>query len=99
MGLSILEVSSGRIINYGYSPNLSPENSLSHPSVKCLFKDKSGNIWMGTYAGGINLIYNFSKIFSYKGIRQGDANPLSNKEVNAILGNENNGFWIATDGE
>ncbi|WP_068821538.1 hybrid sensor histidine kinase/response regulator transcription factor [Pedobacter psychrophilus] len=98
MGLSILNLTSGEIINYGYAPNLSSENSLSHPSVKCLFKDKSQNIWLGTYAGGINLIYNFSKIFSYKGIRQGDVNPLSNKEVNAILGDEGNKFWIATDG-
>ncbi|MBK0383936.1 response regulator [Pedobacter sp. SD-b] len=98
MGLSILNLSSGKIINYIYSPELSTENSLSHPSVKCIFKDKSGNIWMGTYAGGINLVYNFSKIFSYKGIRQGDQNPLSNKEVNAILGNDDNKFWIATDG-
>ncbi|HET8830195.1 MAG TPA: ATP-binding protein, partial [Pelobium sp.] len=100
MGLSILNLSSGKIENHGYSPSLSAENSLSHPSVKCIFKDKSGNIWMGTYAGGINLIYNFSNIFSFKGIRQGDPDPLSNKEVNSILGvdGESDKFWIATDG-
>lgn len=98
MGLSILNLVSGEIVNHSYSPTLSAENSLSHPSVKCIFKDKSGNIWMGTYAGGINLVYNFSKIFSYKGIRQGDQNSFSNKEVNAILGDNNNKFWIATDG-
>ncbi len=97
-GLSILNLTSGQISNYGYSPNLSAENSLSHPSVKCIFEDKSGNAWLGTYAGGINLIYNSAKIFFYKGIRQGDQNPLSNKEVNSILGDDNNKFWIATDG-
>ncbi|RNL55897.1 hybrid sensor histidine kinase/response regulator transcription factor [Pedobacter jejuensis] len=98
MGLNILNLASGKITGHSYAPKLSLENSLSHPSVKCIFRDRSGNIWLGTYSGGINLIYNFSKIFSNKGIAQGDQEPFSNKEVNAILGDGNKKFWIATDG-
>lgn len=98
MGVSILNLNSGKIQNHTYSTKLNPANSLSHPSVKCLFKDSSKNIWIGTYSGGINLVYNFKKIFSNKGIKTGDPNPLSNKEVHSILGEDNHSFWIATDG-
>ena len=98
MGLSIFDIDTKKISNYEYSPSLNPANSLSHSSLRCLMKDRSGNVWMGTYSGGINLVYNFNKIFSYKGHRIGDKNSLSNKEVNGIVSDDGKDIWIATDG-
>lgn len=98
MGLSILDVATQKIRNYDYSPTINPANSLSHSSVRCIMQDRSGNVWMGTYSGGINLVYNFNKIFSYKGHRIGDNNNLANKEVNGIVSDDGINIWIATDG-
>ena len=98
-GLSVLNISSGKIVNYSYSPAAAdPSTSLSHASVRCLFQDRSKNIWLGTYSGGVNLVYNFKKSFFYKGHSRSDINGLSNREVNSILQEGPKSFWIGTDG-
>lgn len=97
-GLSILNPITNKVKNYTYKKEEESENSLSQASVRSLFQDKKGNIWLGTYSGGINLVYNFKENFTYKGHAKTDPSKLSNKEVNGILEDSDKNVWLATDG-
>ncbi|WP_157687523.1 hybrid sensor histidine kinase/response regulator [Pedobacter psychrophilus] len=97
-GLSILNPFSNGIKNYTYKKDEDSQISLSQASIRSLFKDKKGNIWLGTYSGGINLVYNFQENFSYKGHAKEDVSKLSNKEVNSIFEEPDKNVWLATDG-
>ncbi len=96
-GLSIFNKETNKIQNYTYKENGAPERTLSQSSVHNLFEDRTGNIWIGTYSGGVNLIYNFSQNFIYKGHGLNDPSKLSNKEINSISEEEDGSVWLATD--
>ncbi len=96
-GLSILNEKTSKIKNYTYEEAGELEHTLSQSSVHSLFEDKTGNIWIGTYSGGVNLIYNFNQNFIYKGHGLNDPSKLSNKEINSISEEEEGSVWLATD--
>ncbi|WP_026902878.1 hybrid sensor histidine kinase/response regulator transcription factor [Pedobacter glucosidilyticus] len=97
-GLSILNPNTGSIKNYTYKSDEKSQYSLSQASVRYLYKDKEGNIWLGTYSGGVNLVYNFKENFAYKGHAKEDPVKLSNKEINSVYEDQNKNVWLATDG-
>lgn len=48
-GLSVLSVKNKRVKNFMYDPN--DENSLPGNEVRCVYRDKNNNIWVGTNKG------------------------------------------------
>ncbi len=97
-GLSILNPNTGNVKNYTYKSEDKSQHSLSQASVRYLYKDKEGNVWLGTYSGGINLVYNFKENFAYKGHAKEDPSKLSNKEINSVHEDQDQNVWLATDG-
>ena len=78
---------------YGDSPN-----TLSHHSVLSLHKDMQGNIWVGTYYGGVN-VFNPSKTsnhFYYAEPLQEDC--LSFPVVGKMAEDSSGRLWICTEG-
>lgn len=78
---------------YGDSPN-----TLSHHSVLSLHKDMQGNIWVGTYYGGVN-VFNPSKTsnhFYYAEPLQEDC--LSFPVVGKMTEDSEGNLWICTEG-
>lgn len=78
---------------YGDSPN-----TLSHHSVLSLHKDMQGNIWVGTYYGGVN-VFNPSKTsnhFYYAEPLQEDC--LSFPVVGKMTEDDRGNLWICTEG-
>ena len=78
---------------YGDSPN-----TLSHHSVLSLHKDMQGNIWVGTYYGGVN-VFNPSKTsnhFYYAEPLQEDY--LSFPVVGKMAEDSSGRLWICTEG-
>ena len=78
---------------YGDSPN-----TLSHHSVLSLHKDMQGNIWVGTYYGGVN-VFNPSKTsnhFYYAEPLQ--ENCLSFPVVGKMTEDSKGNLWICTEG-
>lgn len=73
-------------------------NTLSHNSILSLHKDMQGNIWVGTYYGGVN-VFNPSKannLFYYAEPLQGDC--LSFPVVGKMAEDSNGNLWICTEG-
>lgn len=77
-----------------------PQNieGLTHSSVYGLYCDRKGNIWAGTYYGGVNY---FSPVrdkflnFNYTGFVPED---LSKSIIKDIVSDREGNIWFATDG-
>lgn len=71
------------------------EHGLSNNEVNCIYQDRNGFMWFGTF-DGLNRYdgYNF-KIFRKK---IGDKNSLINNRIQAIEEDDSANLWIATMG-
>ncbi|MFA5444531.1 MAG: two-component regulator propeller domain-containing protein [Bacteroidales bacterium] len=76
--------------------NDSAKNSLSNTNVISILQDNEGNVWMGTYYGGLNLWHNrknsFGQIFF-----TGYESTFYGKLVHALTPDENDNLWIGTE--
>jgi PAS domain S-box-containing protein len=94
-GISKLNHETGKFVNYFSSPV--DKNSLSNSSVTSMFKDRSGNIWVGT-RDGLNL-YNFNNDKFTRFFHDPDK-PLSiiNNEILSINEDNTGIIWIGSSG-
>jgi two-component system sensor histidine kinase ChiS len=65
---------------------------LKHGSIRCMLQDKSGNLWFGTYGGGVSR-YNGAS-FTHFTEKEG----LSNNVVYSMLEDKNGNLWFGTSG-
>ena len=70
-----------------------PFEGLSHPTVNCIFQDKTGFLWLGTI-NGLNRYdgYNYRVYQSDKHIKNG----LSNNYINSISQDAEENLWVGT---
>lgn len=73
--------------------HLTTNNGLSNNSVRCLYQDKKGFIWMGT-RNGVNL-YNGNEFITYK-VRKNNPNSLNYNSILDITGNEKDEIYFMT---
>ena len=73
-------------------------NTLSNNTVRSIFEDQQGNLWVGTYYGGINLHRRFKKPFvNYQAEPFHDAG-LNHNIIQTVLEDHSQLIWIGTDG-
>ena len=77
---------------YGDSPN-----TLSHHSVLSLHKDMQGNIWIGTFYGGVN-VFNPSKTSNFYYAEPLQEDCLSFPVIGKMAEDSSGILWICTDG-
>lgn len=94
-GLNIINTRSRQIRAFINDP-INP-NSLSQNSIRCIFNDNENDIWIGTYNGGLNSVYNQFDNFYSLGLKRGSSNGLSYGIVNAITNGANKDYWVGTD--
>ena len=73
---------------------------LSGNSVRCLMEDRFGNVWVGLYGAGINLIEHSPPLFSqliYSPVAP--ERHLSNKSVLGLCTDRQRRLWVGTDGD
>jgi len=76
------------------SGNLSTE--LSIPSIESIFGDSFGNIWIGTYGEGLNVISHITPYFgtlTYSKIK-GDIHGLSEKSANCLTFDDDSLLYV-----
>lgn len=71
--------------------------SLNNNNIRCIFKDRSGNIWIGTYQGGINLYHPGQNRFKNHFPVINDAADPKTKYVKSVLQDRSGRIWIGTD--
>ena len=95
-GLSIFDTQTERFTNYTHSA-VNP-HSLSDNTIWSFMHDDASGIWIGTFAGGLNIYYPSNANFNNIGERIGDRIGLSHLVVNAISEDRNGGLWLGTYG-
>jgi signal transduction histidine kinase/ligand-binding sensor domain-containing protein/DNA-binding response OmpR family regulator len=79
-----------------YQPIAGDSTSLSHTNVYSITKDLEGNMWIGTYANGLNrVVNNHDGSRSFIRITTENSN-LSSNFVRNILADSKGRLWIAT---
>ena len=76
--------------------NIYDDTNISDNCIYSIYKDLSGNIWVGTYFGGLNQYLYFSDNFKTYSFGYTD-NHLSGKAVRQILETNDNTLLIATE--
>jgi len=72
--------------------------SLSNNTVRSIFEDQQGNLWVGTYYGGVNLFRRHKKQFTNYHSEPYNDQGLNHDVVQAFLEDPNGNIWIGTDG-
>jgi DNA-binding response OmpR family regulator/ligand-binding sensor domain-containing protein/two-component sensor histidine kinase len=71
--------------------------SLHGNGIYALLKDRQGNLWAGSYTGGVSLIALTDSPCRLITHERGNNNSLANDNVNSIAENINGDIWYATD--
>ncbi|NJB35175.1 two-component regulator propeller domain-containing protein [Croceivirga sp. JEA036] len=71
--------------------------SLSHNYILAMYESKRGNMWVGTFGGGLNKITTDSKTGAINFKRYGTADGLPNNVIKGILEDDQGYLWISTN--
>ncbi|WEK20146.1 MAG: two-component regulator propeller domain-containing protein [Candidatus Pedobacter colombiensis] len=91
------QVSANGFLYQKYQKVKGDRSSLGNNSVQYIYKDQVGQMWVGTFGGGLNKVIRANKgdikfeVFTTE-------NGLSNDVVLGITGDQQNNIWIATEG-
>ncbi|TAE36799.1 MAG: hypothetical protein EAY66_06685, partial [Sphingobacteriales bacterium] len=78
-----------------FSHNINKPNGISSNEVSKLLEDKEGNVWVGTYGKGIDvLVYKSKKFKHYRA--SADAGALSNNVILDIYKDLDGNIWAGT---
>ncbi|MFY0687736.1 MAG: response regulator [Cyclobacteriaceae bacterium] len=80
------------ISNKKFNHDKNDPNSLSHDMVSAIHKDQSGNIWVATFGGGINIYDSATESFSRIQVKDGLSSDLVFSIEEDIKGN----IWVST---
>ncbi|MCC8133684.1 MAG: helix-turn-helix domain-containing protein [Tannerellaceae bacterium] len=91
-GINIVEKNTGKILVI----KSDERNSYSLPqnTIKCLYKDRSDIMWLGTYKKGV--AYYHESIYKFKSISDQSEIPYS--DINCFYETPEGNIWIGTDG-
>ncbi|MBN2524271.1 MAG: response regulator [Bacteroidales bacterium] len=99
-GLDIIELDDfkeNRCVFKHYLHNEGDSYSISNNSIHSIYRDKSGTIWAGTYAMGINYYNKLLHKFEHYKHLPNNSHSINNNHVNVIY-DEADKLWIGTEG-
>ena len=94
-GLDIYDPATGRMIHSEHD-DIDPL-SISNNSVHSAYRDNIGNMWVGTFAGGMNVCKINSRRFAHFR-HTSDPNSLTQNNVLCIVERPDKRCWVGTDG-
>lgn len=94
-GLNLLNVATNEVEKI--TPNSNKQNGLNSKALNCFFNDKTNNLWIGTFNGGVNILKRNKTWFDLNLIKDKDGNASSNS-ILAIYEDENKEVFLGTDG-
>ncbi|MGD9930351.1 MAG: two-component regulator propeller domain-containing protein [Mangrovibacterium sp.] len=91
-GLSIL-YDEGKKLFKSYLPDYS-KNSISYGTVSCVFRDRTGNMWLGTNGGGVDFVKTTPSLFGLDRLEDANRKLVRNSTINSILVDHENQLWL-----
>lgn len=67
-------------------------SSLKSNHITCIYKDKTGNLWIGTFGGGLALYDRQHDAFRIFGKKEN----LDNEAISSIMEDEKGNLWVTT---
>lgn len=93
-GLNRLDIPSK---SFTYFRSGSGEHQLSHEFVRTLYREQSGNLWVGT-ANGLSYFNTQSQTFKRYSYDPNNANSLAGHRIFSIFEDSQSRLWIGTQG-
>lgn len=92
-GLKRIDAKTGKITVYKHNP--SKPSSLSADNVYSIFRDRAGNLWVGT-SNGLDKLDEKTGMFTHHRSKPNDQNSLSDNWVWPIFEDLKDNLWIGT---
>lgn len=73
------------------------ETTISHNYILTVFESKSGDIWIGTFGGGLNKMITSSNGKNVRFKTYSEKNGLSNNVIKGILEDNQGELWLSTN--
>lgn len=73
------------------------DGALSHSSVRRMFADRDGGIWLGTYFGGLNYYHPLSNQFTTLSKHSSDGHSISGNVAGPMAEDKSGNIWIGTN--
>ncbi len=97
-GLNIMDTETGAVTYFRANPaNPFDPGTISNDRIWHMYKDRSGNIWIGT-DGGLNRYSPIEKRFFHYRSNGTDPESLSNDNVRVIYEDQQGTIWVGTEG-
>lgn len=81
-----------------YVKNESDITSITNNHISCLYEDQLGDLWVGTYGGGLLKYIRNQDCFERYTHNSNDPNSISFNEIRVIFETSDNYFFVGTDG-
>lgn len=96
-GLDFLDFETDEFIHHRASTEVPPDSrSLSSNFIRSLFKDSSGNLWIGTANAGLNVFNKSNNTFTVYKHNAKNPTTLSNNHILSITEGKNGEIWVGT---
>ena len=79
-----------------FTYNATDPFSISDNPLYCLYKDREGGLWAGSYFGGLNYLPAIHPIFE-RFVPQGSGNGLHGRRVREMVMDKQGKIWIGTE--
>ena len=79
-----------------YKHDVNDPDSLGDSAVQVIIEDKAGNLWLGSWGGGLNKFDTRTEQFTQYLHDPNDPNSLSSNRVQAIVEDEEGFIWAGT---
>ncbi len=80
-----------------YKNNPNDVNSLSHNYSLAIYQSENGDLWVGTFGGGLNKFVPGKEGSKGNFIRFSEKDGLPNNVIKGILEDDNNNLWLSTN--
>lgn len=94
-GIIVAEDADFRTIRH-FKHDPAQTGSLSTHATVCLRGDRQGNIWVGTWEAGLNVLFKRPDPFRVFTYRPGQSGSLLTKAVAAVASNPEGGVWVGS---
>lgn len=95
-GLRRLDPVSAETVNYEHDPD--DPSSLSNDFVSSIIRDRDGNLWVGTFGGGIDVLLPSASGFEHYQADPTDPSSLSHDFVSDLFEDDSGVMWVGTHG-
>ncbi len=95
-GAGLFAMNRDETVRYTHNPD--DPDSLNGNAVRCMLEDSSGQLWIGTWDGGLNLFQ--QETGSFRSFVRSASRPgsLSDNSVNVIFEDSYKRIWVGTAG-